>query len=127
MEPVTKSYKILAIEDDQYLHKAIVAKLEKEGFSVLSAYDGRQGLDQAVSNHPDLILLDIILPVMDGMTVLEKLRKDAWGANADVIILTNLSGAEKETKIEKNKIREFLVKSDWKLEDLTALIRQHLV
>ena len=94
---------------------------------MLSAYDGRQGLDQAVSNHPDLILLDIILPVMDGMTVLEKLRKDAWGANADVIILTNLSGAEKETKIEKNKIREFLVKSDWKLEDLTALIRQHLV
>ena len=127
MEPVTKIYKILVIEDDQYLHKAIVAKLEKEGFSVLSAYDGRQGLDQAVSNHPDLILLDIILPVMDGMTVLEKLRKDAWGANADVIILTNLSGAEKETKIEKNKIREFLVKSDWKLEDLTALIRQHLV
>ena len=127
MEPVTKSYKILVIEDDQYLHKAIVAKLEKEGFSVLSAYDGRQGLDQAVSNHPDLILLDIILPVMDGMTVLEKLRKDAWGANADVIILTNLSGAEKETKIEENKVREFLVKSDWKLEDLTTLIRQHLV
>lgn len=127
MEPVINDHKILVIEDDQFLHKAIVTKLEKEGFNVLSAYDGKEGLDQALANHPDLILLDIILPVMDGMTVLEELRKDEWGAKADVIILSNLSGAEKDTKIEENKVREFLVKSDWKLEDLIALIRQHLV
>lgn len=118
--------KILVIEDDQLLHEAIVTKLEKEGFNVMSAYDGRQGLDQALSNHPDLILLDIILPVMDGMTVLENLRKDPWGLNANVIILSNLSGAEKDTKIEENTVREFLVKSDWKLEDLITLIRQRL-
>lgn len=126
MEPVVNNYKILVIEDDQFLHKAIVTKLEKEGFSVISAYDGKEGLDQALANHPDLILLDIILPVMDGMTVLDELRKDEWGVKAEIIILSNLSGAEKDTKIEENKVREFLVKSDWKLEDLVALIKQKL-
>lgn len=117
--------KILIIEDDQALHSAMVTKLEKEGFSVISAYDGKEGLDKALSNHPDLILLDIILPVMDGMTVLEELRRDSWGRNAEVIVLSNLSGAEKDTKIEENTVRAFLVKSDWKLEDLVSLIKQH--
>jgi len=120
------NYKILVIEDDKFQHSAIVTKLEKAGFTVLSAYDGKQGLDQALSNHPDLILLDIILPVMDGMTVLENLRKDPWGLNADVIILTNLSGVEKDIKIEENRVREFLIKSDWGLEDLVILIKQRM-
>lgn len=125
MESIS-NFRVLVIEDDRALHSAIVAKLEKEGFETISAYDGKEGLEKALANHPDLILLDIILPTMDGMTVLEELRRDSWGENAEVIILSNLSGAEKDTKIEKNTARAFLVKSDWKLEDLVSIIRQYI-
>ena len=89
-------YKILIVEDDQSLLQALTLRLERENFKIISARDGEDGLEQAKNLHPDLILLDIIMPRMDGITMLKKLRTDEWGKKVSVIILTNLSDAEKE-------------------------------
>ena len=82
---------ILIIEDEKSLREAMVDILELKNFNSLSSRNGREGLALAFKEHPDLILLDLIMPEMDGMTALEKIRADAWGAKVPIIILTNLS------------------------------------
>jgi len=84
------SKKILIVEDDFSLNEALQEVLEEEGFFVLSAKNGVVGLKQAFAEHPDLILLDIIMPKMNGMTMLRKLREDKWGRDVPVIMLTNV-------------------------------------
>jgi len=85
----TSKHTILAVEDDATLLKVLSNTLADEGFNVIKAEDGQEGFDKALKHHPDLILLDIIMPVMDGLTMLKKLRKDEWGKNVYVMILTN--------------------------------------
>ncbi|MFA4880991.1 MAG: response regulator [Candidatus Doudnabacteria bacterium] len=80
----------------------------------------------ALSSHPDIILLDIIMPVMDGMTMLNKLRCDPWGAHATVIILTNLSDAEDPLVLFPHRSLDYLVKSDWRLEDVVTKVKKML-
>ena len=118
--------KVLIIEDEQTLQKALLDKFTRHGFQVLEAIDGEQGLARSLSDHPDIILLDIIMPRMDGMTVLKKLREDPWGKTVPVIILTNLSDADKAAEASRNGVYDFLIKSDWKIEDLVAKVRERL-
>ena len=87
--------KVLFIEDDEMLQRMYKTILSNNGYYVQSAYDGEEGLQKALQEHPDIILLDIRMPKMDGMTMLSKLRRDVWGKNAKVIILTNLDQNEK--------------------------------
>lgn len=112
---------ILIAEDELLLRNALRDKLMREGFAVLEAKNGKEGLKIALSKHPDLILLDIIMPIMDGMTMLAKLREDKWGKDARVIVLTNLS----EIAVAHESY-DYLVKSDWKIEDLIARVREKL-
>lgn len=121
-----KNKKILIIEDEATLVEVLTAKLSAEGFSVFKASDGKEGLETALKNHPDLILLDIVMPVMDGMTMLDRLRADEWGKSAKVILLTNLSDPEKARKSIAQGVREYLVKADWKLDDIVAKIDTEL-
>lgn len=118
--------KILIVEDEPGLLNALVDKFTHEGFVVLSAKDGQEGLEVALPEHPDLILLDIIMPVMDGMTMLRDLRKDPWGKNVPVILLTNLSEAEKVAESLSQGVYYYLVKSDWKLEDIVKKVKEKL-
>ncbi len=101
-------------------------KFKSEGFLVTSAKDGQEGLNLAITDHPDLILLDIIMPVMDGMTMLSQLRQDPWGKTVPVILLTNLSEAEKVVESLREGVYDYLVKSDWKLEDIVKKVREKL-
>jgi len=117
---------LLVVEDEESLRIALHDKLTREGFTVLEANDGAEGLALALDKHPDLILLDIIMPVMDGMTMLGKLREDVWGKNAAVIILTNLNDDERVQESIKHGAFEYLVKTDWKLEDVVTKIRAKL-
>jgi len=112
---------ILVVEDESLLLNALCDKLTREGFAVLEAKNGKEGLEVALRKHPDLILLDIIMPVMDGMTMLKKLREDTWGKDVKVIILTNLS----EVSVAHGSY-DYLVKSDWKIEDVAARVRGRL-
>ncbi|USN53142.1 MAG: response regulator [Candidatus Nomurabacteria bacterium] len=118
--------KILVVEDDSALLRALGDKLEHEKFTVLRASDGIQGLSVAMQEHPDLILLDIVMPKMDGITMLSQLRDDEWGSDVPVMMLTNLNDADKVQKALENKVFDFLVKADWKLEDLVEKVKTKL-
>lgn len=83
--------KILLVEDDSTLSEMYQQKFQLDGFDIVTARSGGEGLLVALQNKPDLILLDILLPGMDGMTVMQKLRDDPWGKNVPIIILTNLN------------------------------------
>ena len=114
---------ILVVEDERLLIKALGDKLRLEGFEVLEAHNGKEGLALAIEKHPDLILLDIIMPVMDGISMLQELRKDEWGKYASVLMLTNLTDADKTEESLKNGAFDYLIKADWKLGDLVIKIR----
>lgn len=110
--------KILIVEDDLDLLEVLKKKFIAEKFDVLEAVNGQIGLDEALRQHPDLILLDIIMPVMDGMTMLKKLREDLWGKNASVLLLTNLSDESKVAEAMKHNVFDYLVKADWNISDV---------
>ena len=116
--------KILIVEDEHMVRDAIKRKLESSGFEVLEAGDGQEGLQRAESGKPDLILLDLILPLMDGLTVLEKLRGSEWGKNIPVIVLSNLSDTKTVQESKQKGVFDFLVKTDWTLDDVVSKIRE---
>lgn len=119
--------KILIVEDEEIICKTYADELRDEGFCVLTAKNGQEGLELALKEKPDLILLDILMPVMDGMVMMKKLREDSWGKKASIILLTNLSATENIMKamIEDEPLF-FLVKSDWSLKDVVDKIRKTL-
>lgn len=121
-----KKQTILIVEDEPSLLNALREKCTREGFHVVTAQDGEVGLQTALRVHPDLILLDIVMPKMDGISMAKKLRADSWGANAKIIMLTNLGTHEKLDEVLQQKVFDYLVKTDWTLEDLIAKIRERL-
>jgi len=119
---------ILIVEDERSLREAVRDVLILKNFSVLEAKNGREGLEMALSLHPDLILLDQIMPEMDGMSALKKIRADKWGTNVPVILLTNLSGTNEQLV---DGVTEYnpalnLIKSDWKIHDVVDKIESIL-
>lgn len=121
-----KKLKILIVEDEPALIGVLSDKLSKEGFNILKAIDGEIGLKLALEEKPDLILLDIIMPKMDGITMLKKLREQEIGKNMPVIILTNLSDSEKNAEMTERGVLDFLIKTNWKLDDVVKKIKQRL-
>ena len=119
--------KILIVEDDANLCRALEEKFSDEGFKVTVAEDGKVGLSKALKEHPDVILLDIVLPGMDGLTVLKKIRDDDWGKSAAVLMLSNLSYAEYQVEAVKSDVVDYLVKTDWSLEELLDKVKDTLV
>lgn len=123
-----KHKNILVIEDENNLRSAIVDVLRAEDFDAIEAKDGKEGVKMALKYHPDLILLDLLMPGMDGMTAFEKIRKDSWWAKVPVIILTNINPtAEKLVQdVIKHEPISYLIKSDWKLHDIARKIEEAL-
>ena len=119
--------KILIVEDETPLRNAVTDILTFEGFEVFQAKNGQEGLDLALKEHPDLILLDLMMPIMDGLTMLEKLRQDQeFGKTAAVILLTNINDPEKVAMATEAGSYDFLVKSDWNIEDVVRKIKGRL-
>jgi len=115
------------VEDDRPLLSVLTERFTNEGYKVISAITGDEGLDLALKNKPDLILLDIVMPKMDGLIMLEKLRKDPWGKTANVILLTNLSADEKITKaVTELEPSYYLIKTDWKMDDIVERVKSVL-
>ena len=120
---------ILIVEDEPAYQHTLTEKLGHEGFIVLSAKNGEEGLAFALEKHPDLILLDIVMPKIDGLTMMKKLREaDEWGKNVPIIILTNLSADDDKimTAITNNEPAYYLVKADYTIEGLVEKIRERL-
>ncbi len=120
--------KILIIEDEPPMRDAISDTLKQHAFSVLTSDNGKDGLSVALSNHPDLILLDIFMPKMDGLSMLETLRNDGWGQTVPVIILTNLNPDADQTikTILEHKPAFYLIKSNVTLEAIVSKIKEVL-
>lgn len=115
---------ILVIEDDFPTSKMYQVKLEKEGFDVEIAYDGNEGIKKAKEKNPDLILLDIMMPQMNGFEALEKLKKDIGTAQIPVIIFTNIATTDQD--VEKAKTlgaEEYIIKSSVVPADIVQKIR----
>ncbi|MDP3973689.1 MAG: response regulator [Candidatus Daviesbacteria bacterium] len=115
------------MEDEAPVLNALSNKLTNEGFSVLEARDGEEGLKIALREHPDLILLDNVLPKMDGMSVMHKIREDVWGKKASIIILTNF---DVNDPLLSNVVRDqpsyYLVKANNPLEKILEKIQEVL-
>ena len=119
--------KILLVEDDLALSVAMYDTLTREGYRVLEAKDGREGLSKAIKQQPDLILLDLMLPGLDGIGFLKELRIDEWGARAKVIILTALlEGNELMVEAKTYGVTDFIEKSNISLSALRKRIEETL-
>lgn len=119
--------KILVVEDELALSQVLSDRFTQEGFDVQTAADGEEGLKKATAWKPDLVLLDIVMPKMDGMTMLHALRKTPEGKTMPVILLTNLSDTEDVYEAMANGVYDFLVKSHWDLDDLIHEVRAKLL
>jgi len=119
--------KVLLIEDDLSLMKIYSNKLKISGFDVSVATTGDEGLRKAQIELPQIILLDLILPGMDGFLVLEELKKNPVTEGVPVMILSNLG---QQTDIERGKrlgAVDYLVKSDVSLSDLVAKVKKYIL
>lgn len=119
-------YKILIVEDEAPLLGILMKKFQGAGFGVVSARDGLAGLAATEKERPNLILLDIIMPRLDGISMLKKLQSRNLINGTSVIILTNLNDPVKNMEAEEYGAKDILIKSDWKLEDIIGKVRQYL-
>ncbi|MCA9390180.1 response regulator transcription factor [candidate division WWE3 bacterium] len=118
--------KIMVVEDTEELRNAISMALKTAGFDVLSVNDGEEGYVHALRVQPDLLLVDIMTPRMDGLTMIQKLRDDPWGKTAKIIILTNLNNTDFLEKAKAMNVHDYFIKSDWPLRELVAQVKAKL-
>ncbi len=118
--------RILVVEDETFLVKIYDVKLKKEGFDVGIATDGEAALAMAVSFRPDLILLDLLLPKLDGFEVLRRLRAEPKTKHIQVIVLSNLGQEEDMKRARALGAEDYLIKADHTLQEIIAKIRQQL-
>ena len=118
--------KILIVEDEEPLARALSSGLSNNEFEVLTAANGEEGLKVAFEKKPSLILLDLFMPKMDGITMLKKLREDEWGKKVKVVILTNMEDRDKLAAAVENRVYDYLIKSNWNISDVLKKIRIEL-
>lgn len=118
--------KILIIEDDVFLGDVLTQKLKNEGFDLVLARDGQEGYDKIKSFHPDLILLDIILPKMNGYEILEQKQKDPSLIDIPVIIISNSGQPVEINRAFALGVKDYLVKAQFDPEEALVKVRAQL-
>jgi CheY-like chemotaxis protein len=118
---------VLAIDDDTLLLGSLVQALEGAGFTVLQAKNGKEGLEMALQHHPDLILTDNLMPIVNGVDMVTGLRKDdGWGKHVPVIIMTNMYSADMLNESLQAGVTDYVMKSDLSLDKIVDMIRERL-
>jgi len=117
---------ILLVEDDEFLAELYSTKLQLEGYNVVLATDGAKGLKIAKEKQPMLILLDILLPKMDGFEVLQEIRKDPVTKKMPVILLTNLSQRSEVQKGLDLGANDYLIKAHFMPSEVITKINKHI-
>lgn len=115
---------ILLVEDDEFLAELYATKLNLEGFKVALASDGDRGLKALKESKPDLVLLDIILPKMDGFELLKKMKADKNLKDVPVILLTNLSQKDEVKKGLELGANDYLIKAHFMPSEVVKKIKQ---
>ncbi len=118
--------KILVIEDDKFLRELISQKLLKEGYEISEAIDGEEGLKKVKEEKPDLVLLDLILPGIDGFEVLSEMKDDPILAQIPVIILSNLGQKEDVEKGLRLGAVDYLIKAHFTPGEIVEKINNAL-
>lgn len=116
--------KILLVEDDMFLSKIMEERLQDEGWEVNLAGNGEEGIQKVKSYLPDLVLLDMILPKMNGFEVLEALKRDSQTKNIPVIVLSNLGQDEDIKNAKKIGAADYLVKSNFSIKAIIEKINK---
>ncbi len=123
----TPTKTILIIEDEKALLTLLTDKMISVGIHVNQATNGEEGLRKALQTHPDLILLDIVMPEMNGMILMRKLRENEWGKTVPIILLTNV---DPDDNILNGVIRDqpayYMIKSDVQFEEIIEKIKDIL-
>jgi len=117
---------ILIIEDDKFLRELIAKKLIKEGYEISEAVDGEEGMKKVKEEKPDLVLLDLILPGIDGFEVLSRMREESALASIPVIILSNLGQREDVEKGLKMGAVDYLIKAHFTPGEIIEKIKNAL-
>lgn len=117
-----RPYRLLLVEDDRHLRKAAAVTLRRAGYVVTTADDGEQALDAVSADAPDLVLLDLIMPRMQGFEVLQALKANAATADIPVIVLSNLSQDSDREHALRAGAQDYLVKANLSLNDLSAAV-----
>ncbi len=118
--------KILIIEDDKFLRELIVKKVTNEGFRVVRAIDGEEGIKKIKEEKPDLVLLDLILPGIDGFEVLSHMKEDPALSSIPVIILSNLGQKEDIDRAMKLGATDYLIKAHFTPGEIIEKIKANL-
>lgn len=118
--------RLLVVEDDGVLQAALKDFLIAENFEVTCALDGEEGVVAAISQKPDLILLDIILPKKDGYSVIKEVRANEATKRIPIVLLTNLGSLNDVEKALELGATTYLVKADYKLEEVVAKVKEIL-
>ncbi len=115
------------VEDEEQLLAVLSSQFDPGQIKVITARDGEEGLALALREHPDFILLDLLMPKMDGLTMLKNLRADAWGKTVPVIILTvSKEAANVATALQLGAF-EYVVKSDHSLEEIVNRVKEKIL
>jgi len=122
----TNKKRILVIDDDKNLRLVLVDKLNVSGFDAMGASNGQEGLEMALKLHPDLILLDVLMPIMNGQEVLKKLREDEWGKKAKIIMLTVVEDAGVIAQAVQEGSFAYLIKTDQSMDEIVQKIKMML-
>ena len=118
--------RILVAEDDRFLRKAAEMALKRQGYTVLTAADGEEALRAAQSELPDLILLDLIMPKVNGFDVLQALKKEAPTAKIPVIVMSNLGQDRDVQQAMGAGAAAYFIKTDLSLQALVQRVEETL-
>lgn len=121
--------KILIVEDDNFVAEVYIAKLAEMGYVAILAQNGEEGLEELKKNKIDLILLDILMPIMNGVEMLEEIKKRPEWKNIPVILLTNVGEKESIQKVRNLGVKNYLIKSHFTpaevIEKIEAVFKEN--
>lgn len=118
--------KVLIVEDDPLLIKMYSSKFQKEGFEVVVAEDGQEGLNKALSDFPDFIILDVMMPKLSGIDMLTLLRKEEKGREVPVLVLSNLTSSAEEERAMSLGAKEYLIKASFTPGQIVDKVKGYL-
>lgn len=118
------AHHVLIVEDEDDIREAMKEALESANFTVTAAKNGEEGLAAAIQHHPDVILLDIVMPIMDGPEMLRRLRQDSWGIRAKVIMLTSMDNVNNiAAAYDDGDVSDYIIKAHHSLREIIQKIQ----
>ncbi len=121
-----KTIDVLIVEDDENIRALYFDALSGAGLGVHTASTAKEGVEHALTHHPRVILMDIMLPDQSGHEAVSEIRKDAWGKNAKIIFLTNRTDAEDIVAAVEQGSEEYIIKAHTEIKELINLVRLSL-